>query len=372
MAANPCWCTYTVGVMLTLLSAVSAQYMPVVYLPTCYSSFAMFATMSQVRGPPSEPVTLFTADFSSTSVSLDCLDISNNGPQDLSANQSDACNAFGVQLFACISYADNETATSCRDITDPYLKQRISQTQFTNSSLQTLSIQWMPNISMPLSCYPRYLTTVLVTRDTTAGQHSSLATAIVFVIIAAVVLVVLGAFGQYQIRKALGKFQRKVKTTGKEAETEDGPAETDNADEPQPVRNPYEDDEREMTEEEFRSRYGEHAIRTQGAQHTELVNGVVVTSKPLVQPWYQRAKFVAEPDSRATKGISPGVRRRQLSPGQYGGNIQNEAIDGHISPQGRGPQQLQFSPPPPLDQPRGHHNTSPAPRKTLNPYEDID
>lgn len=433
-------------------SAATAPYITAYQYEQCYSTFALTATNTPVGGVPVSPLTIFSTGFSSPSIAVDCVLVATSVASSLTPSQANSCLAFSsaATLSLCETPVSTGVTTcsstlSTEALPFTYKNQSYNITQFmryaTTSSFVvaqsypfTLSIAWYPSnesvTSMPSYCYPQYLTTLVVARDTTQVPHSSLVAVIIFVCIAAVVVVIVLIFGRYQIRKLLSKFDKKVtakppKGVGLDdvdaADGEGGPGGRRNA------HHDYHDRDAEgagtavnttvggteIPEEEFRAMYGSHAIRPNGVQRAELVDGIVVTTKPFVQPWYQRTRYVETnqpgqaqaartlsaprplqvsripPAADADLPVTFQLRRRQLSPPQHGDDTAQSPAPMMVGAgpptavAGSDPRRLQFpSPvhPEPVaagvrlfgggGHPPAAAGSSPAPR-VLNPYDEL-
>lgn len=303
--------------MFCVAYVANAQYMTTAELSSesyCYNlpvSTPMYSK-TPVGGYPGEAygATIYAGTLQTSSLRIQCLEVFFARSPSLSAAEATTCLNHGWNLYACT--VDVATGVeSCNVTVNSAFIFNASvrpttwtdaDTNFNAGALFTLKLRWLPNVSTPASCYPMYFTTVIVEENSTAESKSSIAAVIVFILLAGVVLVVLGCFGRYQLRKVLSKFGKKISTKSSTKSEHMGadnslpPTHTsfydDNNDENE-LDNNQQGKPFDQGDEEFRAQFGAHAIRSVGPQRAELVDGVRVSSRPLIQPWYERNSFVS-------------------------------------------------------------------------------
>ncbi|CUF67832.1 membrane-associated protein, putative, partial [Bodo saltans] len=271
---------------------------------------------------------VYTSSIESPNLKLRCLEVFFDRSPTINESYAATCLSYSWKINVCVVNVATGVESCNLTMNNAFIYNSSSRpaswsagdTYFSQGFNSQLRIRWLPNATMPVSCYPMYFTTVAVVENNSPGSTSSLATVIIFVAIAGVVLVILLFFGRYQLRKVLSKFGKKVSTKPRKSEF-DGIE----RDVPTAHGNYYDDEQQDMkavgvpmddeTEEDFRQRYGVHAIRSHGRQQAELIDGVKVTARPMIQPWYERNSFISPNANR--KG---GVERYATQPPQQQAN----------------------------------------------------
>jgi hypothetical protein len=273
-------------VFAALLSAqaCTAQFMDVNQLQyqQCVSYDSQYATRVLISSMPSSPVDLLVMTKPMEKIEIRCFQVFKNGPVVAPALQH-LCST-PTQYLLCSSpvladvYDRNWT---CSDITSIY--EDVPRTVSTFGAVKGPSLwfklQWS-NLQLGSACFPLYLTTQAVILQIAAVQ-STVATTIAFAIIGGIVLVLVVVFGGYQLRKLRAKFGAKRHALNKPPTTA--------AFRPSPDKQGQANDQQAVQGVDL---YGEHAIAAPGVQKTQLPDeGLVLESKPLVKPWYERESF---------------------------------------------------------------------------------
>jgi hypothetical protein len=319
--------------LLVQVAGVSAQYLTTSELAQQSSCYFFSGSTSTVANAPVGGfpdgmfgANVYTSSLQSSNLRLRCLEVFFIRSANINDSYAATCLNHAWTLHVCtVNVATG--AESCNvTMNSAFIYNASSRpaswsfgdSYFSPGYTAQLRIRWLPNATMPTNCYPMFFTTVAVVENNTPGSTSSLATVIIFVIIAGIVLVILVFFGRYQLRKVLSKFGKKVSTKPRKADFDGIERDVPTA------HNNYYDDEQddkattgipmEATEEEFRAQYGAHAIRAHGLQQAELVDGVKITARPMIQPWYERNSFVSPHANRKS-----GVERYATQPVQPNG-----------------------------------------------------
>jgi hypothetical protein len=301
----------------------------------CAAHSFMFVTNVLIATQPTGGVDVLSLTAPASKADLRCFQIVKSGPVVPPALQH-LC-AAPTKYMMCTSpqLADKDDRNwTCTDITSIY--DQDARRSFTIGSHKTppmwIKFQWY-NVQLGDPCYPLYLTTIAVLR-VIDEEKSTLATTIAFSIIGGIVLVIVVIFGGYQFRKLRSKFGSKRQALNK----------------PPTVVGFRPNEEAEAAAEQQPAArgvdlYGEHAIVAPGLQRVQLVDeGVVLESKPLFKPWYERESFRQPTAGLFATDQSPAVRhRRGASPEQIDFSPSGGAA-GQLGLRGASPMQMPKQP----------------------------
>jgi hypothetical protein len=253
--------------------------------------------------------TLYTSSLVTANLRVECLEVFFDRSPLVSLNQSKACLDYGWTLYACTLDVASGVESCNMTVNTDFIFDTTNRPLWRQTSVDfnavapfSLKIRWLPNASMPASCFPMYFTTVMVEKDNGPTSPSNIAAVVVFILLAAAVLIVIACFARYQVRKVLNKFGKKVSTKASKQADVGGNALP-------PTQTSFYDEADEnvggsggavASEDDdivFRAQYGAHAVKTAGRQQAHLVDGVCVSAHPFIQPWYERNSFVS-PDAK--------------------------------------------------------------------------
>ena len=333
--------------LLAVAAVCSAQFLDGRLFPlhACFSTSAPWATNVLVASQPTGPVDIIVVPTPYKKFEIYCLEVFENGPI-LSSSLQYLCSSPHKYLMCTSPVLSNsfDRNWTCSDITAQYSSPISTLTiGAVNGPPLWIKLQWS-NSALGSACFPMYLTTMAVMKNIDSVS-STLATTIAFSIIGAIVFALAAFFGVYQCRKLRAKFGAKRHALNRP-----------------PTTVGFRPDETAGDEEEVADGgegpvdlYGEHTIAASGVQRTELAGeGVVLESRPLVKPWYERENF-----------------RQPAAPGLFEQTPVPEQTRALRHRRGASPEQIDFSPGAgALPSVRGPQYASPSPFRQVDLYAD--